>query len=649
MAFKRRPYERKLYFDLETRSRVNIKKSNAYRYVQDPDFQILMMAWAFDDEPVQISTDPEEIRELLPAIKNSAIEKIAHNEAFERICMSTLDGLPEGRYLNPRTWTDTAALAGVYGYPQGLAELAGWLGGEKKDEAGTRLINLFCVPNSTNRKASTGRTVPKGEFNQPEDFPEEWEEFKNYCVQDVVTLRDVEKSLPTWPTNTEYLINLCDARINDRGIKVDRELMELAEDAGDTNGMVQEVHLQSITGVRNPNSRVQMMSWMEANGLPLPNLQSETVEQWLKREDLTELQRDVLETRQELALVAAKKFEAARVRLGADDRLRGAFRYFGAHTGRWAGRGVQLQNLPRETVGGGKLEGEALDKAIAAEVLDLKLTGEAEPRTLKALVRNMFVGPFAVVDYSAIEARVLAWLAGEQWALDAFALGRDIYVETGQRMGGMNRQEGKVAVLALGYNGGIGSLKAMGAVGSDEKLQKLVTQWRNANLNIVQFWADLDFAFRSGGTAGRVRIERDGETRAVHLPSGRAIYYHGVKQRWITNAWGKRVREISFKDPRKPGVRVSTYGGKLSENVTQAVARDILGAALIRLARAGYPVVGHVHDEVLVDLDLLEHGVVAPGVDPLQDITEILVMDPGWAEGLPLNAEGFICPRYRKG
>lgn len=628
----------KFYFDLETKSRVNLKKSSAYRYVSDPDFEILMLAWAFDDDPVQITTDPSEMQELLPHITGSDVEKVTHNSNFERLCMSSFAGLPEGTYIHPRHWRDTQALAGIHGYPQKLEQLAGWLEGEQKDPAGSALIRLFCVPNSTNRKTASGGTNPKGSFNRPEDFPEEWEQFKAYCVQDVETLRDVERSLPDWPSTMERNIEISSNLINDRGILVDVPLARQAVEIGETNGMVQELEIQKLTGVANPNSGPQMLKWLGSAGHPLPNLQAQTVADTLADgvEDPT-VQR-VLELRQELALVAAKKYEAALVRVNKDNRLRGAFQYFGAHTGRWAGRGVQLQNLPRETIGGGELDGAELDSAILEAVASVMDTGEADAITLKALVRNMFIGPFTVVDYAAIEARVISWLAGEAWALEAFEKGRDIYVETGQRMGGMSRSEGKVAVLALGYNGGIGSLKAMGAQGSDAHLQNLVSQWRSANPNIVQFWRDLDEAFRVGGEAGRISVERDGETRRVFLPSGRAVVYHGVKQRWAENRWGKRSRIVSFKDPAKNGLREDTYGGKLSENVTQAVARDVLGEALVRLTRANYRIVGHVHDEILIE-----------GEVPVAEIEKIMIESPKWAEGLPLAAAGFSAPRYRKG
>jgi DNA polymerase len=327
--------------------------------------------------------------------------------------------------------------------------------------------------------------------------------------------------------------------------------------------------------------------------------------------------------------VAAKKFGTALDAMNEDSRLRGGFRFFGAHTGRWAGRGVQPHNLPRE-----QLDTE-LDTEMA--ILDLLLTGETDARTLKALVRALFVGPFTVSDYSSIEARVISWLAGEQWALDAFYAGRDIYVETAKRMGGLTRSQGKVAVLALGFNGGIKSLQAMGAQGDDGQLQFLVDQWRAANPAICAFWKTMGEAFRLGGPVGpHITIEKDGSSRYMRLPSGRAIGYHDCRFEWTETRYGPKMQP-SFRDSRR-GWQQRTYGGRLSENATQAVARDILAEALVRVDAAGHAVVGHVHDEMIVE-----------GEVPLEELTRLMTVPPDWADGLPIDAAGFSCRRYRKG
>ena len=605
-----------LYIDIETYSRVDLRKANAYSYATDDQFQILMAAWAVDDGPVRVALNPREINDI-PGLFDPEVEKVAHNAAFERICFSEyqrgLYELEQGEYLDPAQWTCTMALAAEWGYPRSLGKLAQALGAEEKDEAGTRLINLFCKPNR------------KGERTLPRDKPADWEAFVNYCIQDVATLRDVHQRLGGWPTETERQVYLADQAINDRGILVDAELARCAVAAAEQNKAEQTREIIELTGIENPGSNPQMLGWFNSQHIDMPNLQAETVKDWLKAEVPDNVRR-VLELRQELALVAAKKYTAALDRVNEDGRLRGSFQFFGAHTGRWAGRGVQLQNLPSAT-----METE-LDTELA--ILDLKLGLGASAHDLKALVRAMFTGPFTVVDYSAIEARVVSWLAGEEWALQAFRDGRDIYVETGQRMGGMSRKEGKVAVLALGYNGGINSLRVMGAEGSDEHLQILVNQWRRANPAIVGLWAEMQDSFRNGGPVGAfMHIEKDGADRLIRLPSGRAVVYHNLRARWVEK-WGKRVQVISFADAN--GGRTDTYGGRLVENVTQAVARDILAEALVRLQAAGKDVVGHVHDEVIV-----QGGTV-------EEVSSIMTESPAWADGLPIAAAGFQCERYRK-
>jgi len=626
------------YLDIETYCDLDLKTTNVYRYVTHPSFLILMLAYAVNDEPVRIVTEPRDILRVIEEAVDRPGTIVAHNAPFERVCFSAVLGMDVGRgeVLDPGKWDDTMALAGEKGYPQKLEPLAQALGGEEKDSAGTRLINTF-----SKKSSRLGRRI------LPEERPEDWADFCLYCIQDVVATRDIYRKISGWPTMAERATWIVDQKINDRGIKMDRALALAAAEAAEVNAEEQRAEVIEITGVSNPGSTVQLAEWFESQGVELPNLRAETVDEALERDDLTTEVRRVLELRKELALVASKKYLAALDRIGDDDRLRGSLQFFGAHTGRWAGRGVQLQNLPRETIKAD--DGEDLDSAIAAAALDVTLGLGGDATTLKALVRASFLGPFAVVDYSAIEARVVAWLAGEEWALEAFRAGRDIYVETAERMSTesrkMERREGKVAVLALGYNGGIGSLEAMGATGTKPYLQSLVTQWRNANPAIVDFWAEMDNAFKYGGPVGEhIVVEREGNSRFIRLPSGRAIAYHRVGQKWVTKTWPSgdksRVRQISFVDPKFFPRRTDTYGGRLTENVTQAVARDVLAEALVRLDGRGYDVVGHIHDEILVETD-----------DPadVERISNLMTVSPKWADGLPIDAEGFWCPRYRKG
>lgn len=614
---------KELFIDIETRSRQDLRKVSPYRYVEDPDFRILMAAWAVDDGPVQVYTDPADIM-TIPGLWDTRVVKVAHNAAFERICFSAFFGLPVGRYLWPEQWHDTMAVAAEEGYPRKLEELAEALGGERKDSAGTHLINWFCKPDRN------------GEFRRPEDHPEKWAQFIEYARQDVVTHRDVHRRLGGYPTEMERLVYMADQRINDRGMQADMELARAATEAITDNAAAAMERMRELTGLDNPNSLDQLHGWLDEEGSPLPNLQAETVERYLAEEELKPSVREVLELRQGTALAASKKFPAALVAANSDGRLRGGFRFFGAHTGRWAGKGVQPHNLTR-------FQFDTEDETDAA-IVDLKLGFGASPHDLKRLVRPLFTGPLTVVDYSAIEARVVAWLAGEQWALDAFAEGRDIYVETAERMSSPGRQftrsEGKVAVLALGYNGGANSLRAMGAEGSEEALKRLVYQWRDTNPAIVELWHEMEDAFRLGGTvgAGLVTVERDGTDRALRLPSGRAINYHHVKHRWVDTEYGRRL-QASFADPTKGNARVGTYGGRLTENITQAVARDVLGEALVRLDQTPHRVVGHVHDEVLVE---------SSPTATVAEINRIATQSPTWAKGLPLAGAGFTCRRYRK-
>lgn len=601
-----------LHLDIETYCDLDLKVVGVYRYVQHPSFRILMCAWAIDDDPVQIEDNEADVLLTLgDMICDPAVEKVAHNAAFERVCFSAKLGLPVGTYLDPEQWLDTAALAAEAGYSRKLEDLGKALG-EEKDSAGTRLINLFSKPY-------------RGKRRMPAEKPEEWERFKAYCVQDVVAMRSALKRLGGgWPTNRERLIYMTDQRINDHGMEVDLSLAERAHRAALANAVLHEAEFRRITGVDNPNSHPQVMAWAEREGLALPNLQAETVAALLETR-LSPDHRRALELRQELALTAAKKFSTALQATCTDGRLRGAFVFHGAHTGRWTGKGVQPHNLPRARFA------EVADETDA--ILELMVDGTASPATLKRLVRPMFLGPLTVVDYSSIEARVVAWMAGEEWALQAFRDGRDIYVETAERMSTpttkLTRAQGKVAVLALGYNGAVGSLEAMGAEGSEEELLRLVVQWRKANPAIVRYWKRLDEAFRRGsGRVGPVVVGRRGDDRYLELPSKRRLWYHDVKT-------GQR---ITFRDWTKHGWRADTYGGRLTENVTQAIARDLMAEALVRLERNGFQPVAHVHDEILVE-----------GRHRVEDVASIMCEVPRWATGLPVDAEGFNCHRYRKG
>ena len=669
-----------LHIDIETRSRVDLKKFGAYRYVRDEPFKIILAAWSTDGETIQHSDDHDEIMGI-PGLWSPKVLKVAHNAPFERIAFSEFSRRFRGGkdlnhlgFIPPEQYRDTMATGAEQGYPKSLGAMAKSLGARPKDEAGTRLINLFCKP-----RRDRG-------WNDKTTHPEEWEEFVRYCVQDVDTLIDVDNRLiqgGDWPTEKEQEVFLADQMINDRGIAIDMRLARSAVKAAvsATEEQKERVRALSLWEIDNPGSTQQLQAWFSDQGLDLPNMQAETVERALLRPDLRPDVREVLELRQDLALAAPAKFSAALGR-EVDGRLNGTLSFFGAHTGRWAGRGAQPQNLPRAAfkpdaegeealelmaeLGASKHEIEEaerkyVDVVTEREIRAIKALEPVSALTLKKAVRPMFTVDGVVVDYSAIEARVIAWLAGEEWALRAFRAGRDIYVETAGQMGPeYTRAQGKIAVLALGFNGGPGSLKAMAtdrdfitidgeqvllAHAPDEVLyETLVWPWRDTNPQIVRMWKILENRFRSGGPVGdHLSFEKDNgvRDRLLRLPSGRYIGYRkaGLQKRKVYNERKRKWEEreyLTFWSPA--GYRADTYGGRLAENATQAVARDLLAEALVRLEKAGLEVVAHVHDEIIVQ-----------GTRDVDLVKEIMCELPAWAEGLPVDGEGFATYRYRKG
>jgi DNA polymerase len=607
-----------LYCDIETFSEADLKKVGVYAYAADPSFEILFCWWTTDGVEYHLAVGAEEISEI-PGLWDVGVTKVAHNAPFERVCFSEMSGYlgvasslsrSTAGYLDPdtETWLDTAGWAASLGLPRSLDKLAAALGVEPKDSAGTRLINTFCK-------------LVRGKRIRPEDKPLEWIDFLEYGRQDVVTLFQVHQGLIAegeW-TASERGIYYVDQVINDRGVAVDLETAKAAVAAGAENQEAASEELCGLLNIANANSVQQLTAGLEYAGLEVPDLRAETVETLLRRTDLATDQRRALELRQELALSAAKKFQVM-VDATVDGRLRGSFRYHGAHTGRWAGALWQPHNLPRH-----------MAEHPEAVITDLMLGLGASPMDLKGTIRSVILLDGVAVDYSSIEARIIGWYAGETWLLDAFRAGKDIYVEQAALMGPQyGRTDGKVATLALGFQGAVGALQVMGATGSEEELLRQVKAYRKSNPNIVQFWYDLDDAFKRGGEAGRIHVERFGDRRQhrqVFLPSGRALTYRSV----AVNSEG----EISFTDHR--GVRTYTYGGRLAENATQAGARDILAGALVRLHNAGYEIVGHVHDEAWVQ-----------NTDDVETISKIMCDLPEWADGLPLAAEGATMRRYRK-
>lgn len=652
-----------MFIDFETYSPVNLKDCGAYPFMASPDFRPLIMTYRYGvDGETKIAQGEAEIKWALRGLnEREHVTFVAHNANFERLVLSRIFNYAPGTFIAPERFIDTMAMGRSLGFPGSLADLSRALHVEEKDSAGTALIQMFCVPSKKTGRAST-----------PEEHPEEWAAFCRYAVQDVDTMVEVYQALITryggFPKGEREVWN-ADQRINDRGILVDAEL---AVRCMDVAAVVKDLHLRRmgvISGLANPNSTAQVLSWLRLRlvqagvldnrsdppvfkdtGAPFMSVDKASVAYLLSRTDLPRGVRTFLEERAASNAASVAKFKAMTNRLGADNRVRGTIQYFGAHTGRWAGRGVQLQNLPSVTAGGDDATQAFVDRVMREPAENFSIS------ELKPLIRGALRAPagqtLTVCDYSAIEARVLAWLAGEEWVLEAFRAGRDIYIETAARMFHLPyeeakplRKKGKVAVLALGYGGGINALKAMGAEGTDAELEEIKQTYRAANPRIAKFWADMDRAMRnrSGRVGEYITIHpRANGLVTIKLPSGRELFYHKLHFRTVSK-FDKEVEALHFLDPKSHRAVIPTYGGRLTENVTQAVARDVLAHALVNLDRENVPVVAHVHDEVIA-----EGGVTVERMKELMGAGVGNPLAPPWADGLPLAAEGYYCARYRK-
>lgn len=652
-----------VFIDFETYSSVNLRDCGAYPYMASPDFSPLIMTYRYGvDGQTKIAQGEAEIKWALRGLhEREHVTFVAHNANFERLVLSRIFGYAPGTFIPPERFIDTMAMGRSLGFPGSLADLARALQVEEKDSAGTALIQMFCVPSKKTGRAAT-----------PEERPEEWAAFCRYAIQDVDTMVEVYTALTTryggFPKGEREVWN-ADQRINDRGILVDAEL---AVRCMDIAAVVKDLHLQHmgvISGLANPNSTAQVLSWVtrclveagvmdgqndipvfKDTGAPLKSVDKASVAYLLSRTDLPRDVRTFLEERAASNAASVAKFKAMTNRLGVGNRVRGTIQYFGAHTGRWAGRGVQLQNLPSVTAGDDEKTQAFVDRVMNEPAENFSIS------ELKPLIRGALMAPagqtLTVCDYSAIEARVLAWLAGEEWVLEAFRAGRDIYIETAARMFHVPydeakplRKKGKVAVLALGYGGGINALKAMGAEGTDAELEEIKQTYRAANPRIAKFWVDMDRAMRnrSGRVGEYITIHpRANGLVTIKLPSGRELFYHKLHFRTVSK-FDKEVEALHFLDPKSHRAVIPTYGGRLTENVTQAVARDVLAHALVNLDRENVPVVAHVHDEVIA-----EGGVTVERMKELMGAGVGNPLAPPWSEGLPLAAEGYYCARYRK-
>ena len=639
---------------------MDITKTGAFRYMEAADFEIILIAYAWDDGPVHyidlaphedIETEPDnwdEILDIRDALLDPNVVKVAHNSAFERAAFSKW----MGKDMPPEQWEDTMILAAYNGLPMSL-EAAGaalQLPLQKMKE-GKLLINYFCKP-CRETIANGGRTR-----NLPNHAPDRWTTFCDYCCRDVVTMQAIYYRLNSYQvTDFEREVWALDARINERGVLVDMELAQAAIAVDEAFKTEHLEELQQLTGLYNPNSVSQLKEWLEGVGLSVDSLNKATVAE-LKRAAIDVTTRRVLELRSLLGKTSTKKYEAMVNAAGDDHRVRGITQYYGAgRTGRWAGRLVQLQNLPQNHLD----EIGTVREIVRARDLDtLELLYDSVPDVLSQLIRTAFVAKpghtFLVSDYAAIEARVIAYLAGEKWRMDVFAEGGDIYCSSASQMfkvpvvkhgvNGHLRQKGKVAELACGYGGGVAALKAFGAdkMGLTEpEMADIVKQWRAASPTIPKLWRDVEkAAVRALENPGRtftipcgVKYYKDADALRCRLPSGRVLTYWGAR---LDN--DGKICFMGQNQTTRKWEKTDTWGGKLVENIVQAVARDCLAVAMVRLDKAGYKIVFHVHDEVVIE---------APDGSRWQDAADIMGEPIDWAPGLLLRGDGYETKFYMK-
>ena len=674
--------KRILYLDTETYSATDIRSAGSYKYMDDPAFEILLLPFAWDDGAVGVLdlTDPadhEELQDVIAGLKDPDVIKVAHNSAFERRAYHRAFGF----YQAPEQWVDTMILCAMNGLPMSLEAAGEALGlEEQKIKEGTSLINYFCKPCKPTI-ANGGRTR-----NLPQHAPDKWERFKEYAKRDVEVMRTIYKMLQRFSIPSfERELWAVDARINERGVMVDMELAEAAVAVDEAFTAEHTMEMQKLTGLDNPNSVSQLKEWLGAVGLDCESLNKETVGD-LKKSATDPTTKRVLELRQLLGKTSTTKYKAMTNAACQDQRVRGLLQYYGAgRTGRWAGRLVQVQNLPQNHLDD---IADVRELVRQRDLETLEMCFESVPDVLSQLIRTAFIAKeghtFLVADYSAIEARVIAYLAGEQWRMDVFAKGGDIYCSSASQMfhvpvekHGINahlRQKGKVAELACGYGGGVAALKAFGAdkMGlSEAEMQDIVNQWRLASPTIPRLWRRIEEAakaalenpgrrctvlrkckdaeraklneLRTGGrgysqefnAGGAVcTFWRDKDALRCKLPSGRILSYWGAR----LDSDGK-ICFMGQNQTTRKWERTDTWGGKLVENVVQAFARDCLAVAILRLDKAGFNICFHVHDEIVAE---------APVGTRWQDMAEIMGQPIDWAPGLLLTADGYETKFYMK-
>ena len=652
-VIERMNFMRTLSIDIESFSSVNLQKSGVYKYASSDDFEILLFGYSVDGGDVQVvdlALGEEIPQEILDALKDDEVIKWAFNASFERICLSAFLGMPVGEYLNPKSWRCSMIWSATLGLPLSLEGVGAVLGLEKqKLTEGKNLIKYFCVPCAAT-KANGGRTR-----NLPMHDMEKWNSFKAYNLRDVETEMGIQQKLAGFPVPNEiwdeYHLN---EEINDRGIGIDMVFVEGAIAMDDKSKKNLTETIQDMTNLDNPNSVQQMKNYLAENGLEMESLGKKEVAEILKV--APKHLREVLSLRQQLAKSSVKKYTAMQNAVCDDGRARGMFQFYGANrTGRFSGRLIQLQNLPQNHMFD-LAEARAIVRNGDYEVMDMLY--EDIPDTLSQLIRTAFVPQngrkFIVADFSAIEARVLSWLAGEKWRMEVFAKNGDIYCETASRMFGVPvekhglnghlRQKGKQAELSCGYGGSVGALKAMGALAmgmQEEELQPLVDSWRAANPHIVDFWWEVDRAVkmvvkqRIPAEVCGIRMYWKSGFLFIVLPSGRKLAY--VKPRMGENKFGGESVTYEGVGATKKWERLESYGPKFVENIVQAISRDVLIYAMQTLRNCS--IVAHVHDEIIIEADLKMS---------LEAVCEQMGRTPTWAKGLILNADGYECEFYKK-
>lgn len=651
---------RELFIDIETFSPVNLTKSGVYPYAEHPDFDVLLFGYSIDGNPVAVvdlASGEALPGEVVEAVVDPSVTKWAFNAAFERVCLSAWlhrhhpKLLAGRRFLDPGQWRCTMVLSAYLGLPMSLEQVATVLNLDvRKDAAGRNLITQFCTP-------SKPSVLNHGATRNPsESDPAGWEAFIAYNRRDVEVELAIHERLAAFPMpETEWDTYALDQQINDTGILLDTQLVDNAVACDRQHRAATLARAQELTGLENPNSPIQLKEWLATHGCHMTSLAKTEVATAL--ETATGDVREALELRGELAKSSVKKYEAMQHVQGSDGRGRGLLQFYGAgRTGRFAGRLVQVQNLPRNYLPD---LAQARSLVWTGNFDAIELLYPSVPDTLSQLIRTAFIPApghrFVVADFSAIEARVIAWLAGETTTLRAFEEGKDLYCETASRMFGVPvekhgenselRQKGKIAVLACGYQGGVGALKAMGALQmglAESELQPLVDAWRAANPNIVNLWAQINAAAietistRQPTRVGPLTFSVESGIFFIELPSRRRLAY--VKPRLGENRFGGTSILYEGTSTGHKWGTLETYGGKLTENIVQAIARDLLVYGMHQVSRAGHRIVMHVHDEIVVETTAAS----------VEEICTLMATVPDWADGLPLAADGYECGFYRK-